>query len=156
MTIDTERTVLIPLNDTPASEWCLDFALKQVLRPTDKVILMNVYAPTIPLAIRLGQDAEFVNKKFETEEKEKEAHSLALLAKFRALLPNQQVSLKAMSGSAKYDVSYFVEQFKPDLVVIGSRGNHGLKKAILGSVSEHVLKNVTVPVMVVHQNPKPQ
>jgi len=37
-----------------------------------------------------------------------------------------------------------------DLVVVGSLGKSGLKKFILGSVSEKVVGEASVPVMVVH------
>jgi nucleotide-binding universal stress UspA family protein len=41
------------------------------------------------------------------------------------------------------------ESAKADLVVVGSRGRTGLKAALLGSVSEHVVGHVECPVVVV-------
>jgi hypothetical protein len=38
---------------------------------------------------------------------------------------------------------------KCDYVVVGSRGRRGIKKHILGSVSQYVLKHSTVPVILV-------
>ncbi|MFM6927011.1 MAG: universal stress protein [Bdellovibrio sp.] len=36
----------------------------------------------------------------------------------------------------------------PELIVLGSRGNRGLKKAFLGSVSEEVLRHANTPVLI--------
>ena len=41
-----------------------------------------------------------------------------------------------------------IEEWWPDLVVLGRRGVHGLER-VLGSVSEHVLHHATVPVLLV-------
>jgi nucleotide-binding universal stress UspA family protein len=42
-----------------------------------------------------------------------------------------------------------IEQDKPDLVVIGSKGLTGIKKVVVGSVSNKVLNHTDVPVLVV-------
>lgn len=41
-----------------------------------------------------------------------------------------------------------IDEWRPDLVVLGRRGVHGLER-VLGSVSEHVLHHSEVPVLLV-------
>lgn len=41
------------------------------------------------------------------------------------------------------------DEFKADLVIIGSRGLSGLKEFVLGSVSHHVVQHAKVPVLVI-------
>ena len=43
----------------------------------------------------------------------------------------------------------YVEDNDIDLVVMGSHGRSGIKRALLGSVAERTLRSVTAPVMVV-------
>lgn len=43
-----------------------------------------------------------------------------------------------------------VEEGGHDLVVMGTHGRTGLKRALLGSVTERVVRECTVPVMVTH------
>lgn len=38
-----------------------------------------------------------------------------------------------------------------DIIVVGSRGRAGVERMILGSVSDHVVRHATVPVVVVRQ-----
>lgn len=51
-------------------------------------------------------------------------------------------------GSPGAEIVRFAEEENADLIVIGRRGS-GLSKALLGSVSDHVVKNATRPVVVV-------
>ena len=44
-------------------------------------------------------------------------------------------------------------EWKADLIVMGTRGRHGLRRAILGSVADSVLRTVSVPVLLVRHNP---
>jgi nucleotide-binding universal stress UspA family protein len=40
-------------------------------------------------------------------------------------------------------------ELEADAIVVGSRGHGGLKRAVLGSVSDHVVRNAPCPVVVV-------
>lgn len=51
-------------------------------------------------------------------------------------------------GNPTEEIVGEIEQWKPDLVVLGRRGVHGLERWI-GSVSEHVLHHSKVPVLLV-------
>lgn len=39
---------------------------------------------------------------------------------------------------------------KADLLVVGSHGHHGLSRALFGSVAEQIVRNATIPVLVLH------
>ncbi|EGC35655.1 hypothetical protein DICPUDRAFT_151996 [Dictyostelium purpureum] len=47
------------------------------------------------------------------------------------------------------DIIDAIKDKKPDLVVVGTRGNGFIKKMILGSFSEKIVKNSPIPVIVV-------
>ena len=44
------------------------------------------------------------------------------------------------------------EEIAADLVVVGSRGRGVIQRALLGSVSTHVVHNAPCPVMIVRTN----
>ncbi len=39
------------------------------------------------------------------------------------------------------------------MIIVGSHGRTGLKRMLLGSVSEHVVRHAPCPVLVVHERP---
>jgi nucleotide-binding universal stress UspA family protein len=57
-----------------------------------------------------------------------------------------QVDVTHRFGNAPDEIIREIERWKPDLLVMGRRGVHGLER-ILGSVSEHVLRRADVPVL---------
>ncbi|MEI2699759.1 MAG: universal stress protein [Microthrixaceae bacterium] len=59
------------------------------------------------------------------------------------------VEHRVVEGSAGPMICQVAEDLSPDVVVVGSHGRGFLKRVVLGSVSEHVIRHCTVPVLVI-------
>lgn len=59
------------------------------------------------------------------------------------------------AGYAWQEILAAIDETKPDLVIMGTHGRHGLPHAILGSVAERVVRLSPVPVLTVHTPGKP-
>ncbi|RDU99365.1 universal stress protein [Trinickia dinghuensis] len=44
------------------------------------------------------------------------------------------------------------DEWEPDLIVMGTHGRHGLNRALLGSVAESLLREASVPVLLIRHN----
>jgi len=53
-------------------------------------------------------------------------------------------------GDAWKEIDEAIRETAPDLVVMGGRRGHGIARAILGSVTEKVVRSSVVPVLTVH------
>lgn len=53
-----------------------------------------------------------------------------------------------LEGDAGAAVCRFAEEVGADAIVMGSRGRGGVKRALLGSVSDHVVRNAPCPVVI--------
>jgi nucleotide-binding universal stress UspA family protein len=53
-------------------------------------------------------------------------------------------------GDARDVIARVVRELPADLVVMGTHGRSGVKRLLLGSVAEGVLRSVTCPVLAVH------
>lgn len=53
-------------------------------------------------------------------------------------------------GSAAEEIIKTVHDFACDLIVMGTHGRTGFRRAVLGSVTEHVVRNAPCPVLVVN------
>ena len=57
---------------------------------------------------------------------------------------------KIIEGNPANEILKFAEDAKMDIIVIGSIGVTGLKKFVIGSVTEKVVRHSKVPVLIVH------
>jgi nucleotide-binding universal stress UspA family protein len=51
--------------------------------------------------------------------------------------------------AVKHSIVTYIVESQPDLVVMSSHGRSGISRALLGSVTEHVLRHCKRPVLVV-------
>ncbi len=59
-----------------------------------------------------------------------------------------EVELMALVGSAGPAICELAESLPASVVVIGSSGKSGLRRAVLGSTSDHVVRHAVCPVLV--------
>jgi nucleotide-binding universal stress UspA family protein len=52
-------------------------------------------------------------------------------------------------GDAASEIAKAAEDWPADLIVIGSHGRGGIRRALLGSVAEGVMRQASCPVLVV-------
>ena len=57
-------------------------------------------------------------------------------------------------GSAKDAIVKFIDEKDIDLVVVGSHGRSGMKRALVGSFAESLMRSSPVPVLTVRPNMK--
>lgn len=62
------------------------------------------------------------------------------------------VNTVRLEGSPREKIADYVRDRGVDIVVMGTHGRRGLERYVEGSVTETVLRNVTVPVLVVPMN----
>ena len=60
-----------------------------------------------------------------------------------------QVDTVVQVGSAGPEICRLARDLSVDVVAVGSRGHGAIRRALLGSVSTHVLSNAPCPVIVV-------
>lgn len=73
-----------------------------------------------------------------------------LIDAFRKRLPQQLTALEFVQvGSPFTEIVNAAKDWPADLIVIGSHGRGGIKRALLGSVAEGVMRHAPCPVLVV-------
>src|SRR5262245_4335673 len=63
------------------------------------------------------------------------------------------IAIKSLvrQGPAVEEIEKVASEIGADLIVMGTHGRHGLKRALLGSVTEAVVRTARLPVLTVHE-----
>jgi nucleotide-binding universal stress UspA family protein len=72
----------------------------------------------------------------------------AVLSKLEA-----RAELMIVEGHAAPEILKYIEDHRPELVVVGARGRTGLARIVLGSVAEHIVRVSKASVLVVRVHP---
>ncbi len=122
-----------------------------ILRPAETVLVVTVVDG---VDMSMAQDVSGHAAAVFSEE-ELTAKRAALLAggqedldRTVAALAIDGVQTRVLEGPAGPVICDLAEQIGAGAIVIGSRGRGGVKRALLGSVSDHVVRNAPCPVVV--------
>ena len=79
---------------------------------------------------------------------ERRAEATETLTRVVAHLGLDGADTRVLDGSPGHAICDLADEVDAAVVVIGSRGRGGLKRAVLGSVSDHVVRHAPCPVVV--------
>ena len=123
---------------------------RTVLRPDAAVALVTVVSEGDPMMVTGTGLAGGVmtQAEFEAQDRAALATAESHLAATREALGLGDVPTHALRGEAGPAICELAHQLGASAIVIGTRGRSGLKRAVLGSVSDHVVRNAPCPVVV--------
>jgi len=140
-TVPKLKNVLFATDFSPASLDALPYASALVRAFGGKLHLCHIEA-TAPLSAGLADP-----HLYEAAGKEA-AENLAAL-RLLPVLKGLQPSLVLAEGDFKTELLKIVNQAQIDLVVAGTSGRTGLRKMLLGSVTEEICRDVACPILTV-------
>ncbi|KAI8901934.1 hypothetical protein BC833DRAFT_575614 [Globomyces pollinis-pini] len=140
---DGKRTVCIPIDASQNASHVVDWAMENILnKDNDKVVLINVRE--CPKDV-FGVECDY--KYFEDRKEE----SLALLDRTSKRMTSNGFECKsiALRGEPRTELECEIGRLNPDLILVGSRGLGMVGRALMGSVSTHLIHHCKNPIVVV-------
>lgn len=138
------KTVLVPLDFSPAAMEMLGYAASLAKRFRAALHLIHVYPPDEAAVVPGAGDIirQTAEELFRDQ-----------------LLPSHREQVGAFgphnchvsSGAAYQEICELAREIKADLIVLATRGHTGLKRVLLGSTAERVVRLAPCPVLVVRQ-----
>lgn len=136
------KSILVPVDFEPASLRALDVAREFAGLLGAEVILVHVCQPPavaypeVPpvLIANLYQEISSAAKKSLDELASKAGGLRSILRE----------------GDPAVETERVIDELHPAMVVMGTHGRRGLKRLLLGSVAEHVIRHSKSPVLTVH------
>jgi nucleotide-binding universal stress UspA family protein len=136
----TTHRVLCPVDFSPASLSAIPIAVQEAQLRDATLDLLHVWQPGLEYAGE-GPPIPFAS---ELPRGEIEAD----LSSLEVDLPRDRVQLHVTSGNPSQDIVELASQLHSDLVVMGTHARRGLRRWIIGSVCEPVLRHCPCPVLV--------
>lgn len=145
----TPDVILVPTDFGPPSAAALEYAVELAKRfAAREVVLLHTYQ--IPIVSfpdgAIVATAEMTSGIVDAATKE--------LDTLTATVANADVPVRPLlrEGDPADTIEKAAEQLGADLIVMGTRGRHGLARVLLGSVTERVVRTSKIPVLTVHGN----
>ena len=137
---------------TDGSELALA-ALRSGLRVVDPdaepVIVMVQDAPDVALLTGSGHAGPAMTPEvFDEARAAAQQHANEVVAATAVELGLPDARTVVLDGDAGHAICAHAEEVDARVIVIGTRGRSGIKRALLGSVSDHVVRNAPCPVVV--------
>jgi nucleotide-binding universal stress UspA family protein len=138
------NTILVPVDFSPGALHALNFAVSLAGRIGASIVLVHVMDP-IYVPGRLDSPRL---RSLQMEAHEDTRRLLAGLAK-RRVRPHVPVRHYLLKGTPSAKIVEAASRTGADLVVMGSEGRSGIKRFLVGSVAERVIRHARCPVLVV-------
>lgn len=150
------RVVLVAVDPSENAKFAFDWYIENIYKSDDLMVLVHIpeppKLPTFSFKSGIAPPVEDwkkvlddMNSKTRKLEEDYEGECVAKKYKYK-------IRGEAMKNPGE-GVCRIAQEEQADLIVIGSRGHGAVKRAFLGSVSEHVVRHSGIPTVVV-QNKK--
>lgn len=133
------KNLLVPVSPTEDPAWLLDPAVEMARKFRASVVLLAV--------VEIPQAALVPEQEASRFRRETEARLDVIAGPFRAA--GVPVATALREGNAVSLILSGISEFAADLIVMGTHGRTGLRRIMLGSVAEAVVRRSPVPVLVV-------
>lgn len=125
----------------------------ELLATPDRVVVLSVVSPVDPSLVTgtgfAGGVMSF-EEKTDLVEAQREAAEITLAETVQALgLPNAETLLQ--TGDPGHMICQVAEELPASVVVLGTHGRSGIRRAVMGSTSDHVVRHAVCPVLVQQQ-----
>ena len=142
------QRILVPINGSTTSERALQEAIK-IAAGKAHLRLVYVLEEIFPVGAE-GYDYANNVVLHETEKKTAEATLAKAADKVRQSGATVEVSLLDVPGQGVVDaINNEALNWPTDLIVIGTHGRSGLTRLLLGSVAEGVVREASLPVLLI-------
>jgi nucleotide-binding universal stress UspA family protein len=143
-----ELTVLFCADGSDLALDALRAGMKVLGRPHRAVIctVLDPFDPTLVTGDGMA-GAVITPEDYVLMEQAREAQARAVLDEARSTLGLPDAETLIVTGSPGPSLCDVAAEIPASVVVLGTRGRGGIRRAVLGSVSDHVVRNAPCPVL---------
>lgn len=140
--------ILVPTDGSDAAEPAVEMALD--LAETHDATLHVLFIVDQPTSVS-GTAEGFSGLDNLLNTLEEEGHQVTDAIADRARDSNIRAEAAVRRGNPHDDILTYANEHEIDVIVMGTHGRTGVKRALLGSVTEGVVRHSEIPVLTVHR-----
>jgi nucleotide-binding universal stress UspA family protein len=144
------KRIVVPLDGSMRAERAIPVAARIVRASGGAMILLRVVSTPLEIGSQVVPLSGYTASSLEADIEAAKSY-LTTLAGSEAL-DGVGVKMMALAGTAAQAIHDVVIAEQADLIVMCSHGNTGVKRWVLGSVTQKVARQSTVPVLVLRQD----
>ena len=151
------RKVFVPIDGSPASNVGLNEAIKLAKDQGAKLRLFHLVDEYIAVSSPDGVAFSNTDDLLESLRQggKKIIEKAEALARRNGLTP-ESVMLESFGGRAADFIVQQANKWRADLIVLGTHGRRGVKRLVMGSDAEQVVRTTPVPVLLVRSKATPR
>jgi nucleotide-binding universal stress UspA family protein len=152
------KTIVVPLDGSRFSSIALKYAIDIADHYKAQLILVRAVERTVPIAtagasigVETAASSRLAVEAAEREDRIHERQAKQYMRKKVREVASEGVKAEyhVVFGDPYKSIMDICKQEKADLVVMTTHGKSGLKRAILGSVADKIVRDARVPVLVI-------
>uniref|UniRef100_A0A0C9RTC1 TSA: Wollemia nobilis Ref_Wollemi_Transcript_13953_1080 transcribed RNA sequence n=1 Tax=Wollemia nobilis TaxID=56998 RepID=A0A0C9RTC1_9CONI len=146
-----QRLIIVAMDESEESIRALQWALRNICAAQDRLMILHAQRPASHYMKAGGPAYSLPTDMVRIFELDIKRAAEKIFKRATEMCKNKEVVLetKAVTGDARQVICEAVKRYNPDILVLGSHGYGPLKRAFLGSVSDHCVHHVQCPVLVV-------
>jgi nucleotide-binding universal stress UspA family protein len=139
------KHILVPIDGSDCSLQALEVAAKFAGEQQARLTICTVVDPAKAAAMAFGE-ASMAAACLDALDEEGKALVGDAAGRVKVIWPSE---VAVLDGAPVDTIVDYARESEADLVIIGSHGRSGIQRLFLGSVAEGVIRNASMPVMVV-------
>ncbi len=142
------KKILIAYDGSECAESAIDDLKRAGLPRRAEAVALTIAEEFIPAPTSLGAVETTFADDLLDEEKESQALASRARARIQTLFPGWDILAEAGIGSAGSGIIAKADEWRPDLIIVGSHGRTALGRMFFGSVSQKVVNEADCSVRV--------
>ena len=144
------KQILVPVDESPISYSAVEHALALAKSQDAHVTIVSVVAVDPFVGVDYYAIAPAITEYFMQAEKSAQLRLEDIKQSF--IRDGIEVDTRLVHGvSPTEGILQVADELNVDLIIMGSHGRTGLKKAMLGSVAQNILTQCPIPVLIVKE-----
>ncbi len=144
------KQILVPVDESPISYSAVEHALALAKSQDAHVTIVSVVAVDPFVGVDFYAIAPAITEYFMQAEKSAQLRLEDIKQSF--IRDGVEVDTRLVHGvSPTEGILQVADELNVDLIIMGSHGRTGLKKAMLGSVAQNILTQCPIPVLIVKE-----